>query len=425
MGRDEMKLVYIHQHFVTNEGTAGTRSYDVSKYMIAAGHEVTMVCGVYWQGSFKPMPWWRLWRVEWIDGIRVIVCNVYYANHHRPLLRMWRFLKFALLATLVTVKERGADVIFATSTPLTVGIPARIAAALKRIPYVFEVRDLWPEDLLAAGRLRPGFVYRRWENLEAFSYKRAKRILLVSQGFHDRLLERGMPPDRLKTILLGADGRLFDDLRPDTDYLARHGLAGKTIAVYTGSYGNANGLFQVLDAAAHLRDREDIALVLIGDGKERAELEARKQREGLNNVHLLPFVKKYELPNILAACHLGLMILKQISRPRWVTPNKLFDYIFTGLPTIVNFPGTTAELVEREGVGVAAVPGDARDLADKIRYYADHPEERAAIGARARAVAFAKFDRKQIAADIIEVLQAAVDQDHPRNAATRDTTPAR
>jgi glycosyltransferase involved in cell wall biosynthesis len=119
------------------------------------------------------------------------------------------------------------------------------------------------------------------------------------------------------------------------------------------------------------------------------------------------------------------MILKQISRPRWVTPNKLFDYIFTGLPTIVNFPGTTAELVEREGVGVAAVPGDARDLADKIRYYADHPEERAAIGARARAVAFAKFDRKQIAADIIEVLQAAVDQDHPRNAATRDTTPAR
>jgi hypothetical protein len=134
MGRDEMKLVYIHQHFVTNEGTAGTRSYDVSKYMIAAGHEVTMVCGVYWQGSFKPMPWWRLWRVEWIDGIRVIVCNVYYANHHRPLLRMWRFLKFALLATLVTVKERGADVIFATSTPLTVGIPARIAAALKHIP---------------------------------------------------------------------------------------------------------------------------------------------------------------------------------------------------------------------------------------------------------------------------------------------------
>jgi len=400
-----MKLIYIHQHFITNEGTSGTRSYDVSKYFVEAGHQVTMICGIYWQGSFARMPWWRCWRTEWIDGIKVVVCNAYYANQMGPLVRVWRFLKFALLAALVTIRERGADLIFATSTPLTVGLPARIAAACKRIPYVFEVRDLWPEDLLAAGRLKPGFMYRCWQWLESFSYKKARRILLVSQGFHDRLLERGFAPERLRTVLLGADGRLFEKLTPNRDYLERHGLTGKTIAVYTGSYGNANGLYQVLDAAELLRDRDDIAIVLIGDGKERAELSAVRAEKGLTNVHLLPFVKKYELPDILAACHIGLMILKQITRPRWVTPNKLFDYLFAGMPTIVNFAGTTAELVEREDVGVASIPGDARDLAARIRHYADHPDERAAIGARARQVAFAKFDRKRIADELLAVFQ--------------------
>jgi len=295
-----------------------------------------------------------------------------------------------MIATLACISERGAQLIFATSTPLTVGFPARIAAAWKRIPYVFEVRDLWPEDLLAAGRLKPGMLYRFWELLETFSYKKAKRILLVSKGFHDRLLERGFAPERLKTVLLGADGRLFENLEPDHDYIKRNGLEGKTIAVYTGSYGNANGLDQVLDAADLLRDRSDIALVMIGDGKERANLEAVKQAKSLDNVYLLPFVKKYELPNILAACDIGLMILKQIVRPRWVTPNKLFDYFFTGMPTIVNFPGTTADLVVAEDLGVASEPGDAEDLARWIRHYADHPAEREAVGRRARETAHSR-----------------------------------
>lgn len=398
-----MKIIYIHQHFVTNEGTSGTRSYDVSKHFVQRGHQVTMICGRCRQSNFAPIPWFKLWRTEHIDGIRLVVCNTYYANEMRPWQRMGSFLMFALLATLAAICTRGADLIFATSTPLTVGIPARLAAAVKRIPYVFEVRDLWPEDLLAAGRLKPGFMYRCWEALEAFSYKRARRILLVSKGFHDRLLERGFAPERLRTILLGADGGLFESLKPNRDYLARNGLTGKTIAVYTGSYGNANGLHQILEAADHLRDRPDVALVMIGDGKERPELEAQKAQRDLGNVHLLPFVKKYELPDILAGCHIGLMTLKQISRPRWVTPNKLFDYMFAGLPTIVNFAGTTAELVESDGVGVASVPGDARDLAEKIRYYADRPDERAAVGRRARTVAFAKYDRQQIAADLLAV----------------------
>ena len=401
-----MKLIYIHQYFVTNEGTSGTRSYDVSKYLVGMGHQVTMICGVHDQSGLTPPPWWRPFRTEWIDGIKVIVCNANYSNKLRVPGRLWCWLKFAALATIACFREGDADLVFATSTPLTVGIPGRIAAGVLGIPYVFEVRDLWPEDLLAAGRIKPGWQYRVWEWLELFCYARATKILLVSKGFHDRMLERGFEPERLQTILLGADGDLFERLEPDHAYIREHGLAGRTIAVYTGAHGDANGLDQLLDTAEHLRRRPDIVIALIGDGKMKEKLKAEAAQRRLENVCFLDPVPKYRLPNILAACHIGLMILKQITRPRWVTPNKIFDYMFAGLPSIVNFAGTTAELVESEGVGAASVPGSAEELAAKIAHYADRPDERAAVGRHAREVARNKYDRRMIARQLAAVFEA-------------------
>jgi glycosyltransferase involved in cell wall biosynthesis len=410
-----MKLLYIHQYFVTNEGTSGTRSYDVSRYLVQMGHQVTVVCGILDQSSFTRLPWWKPFRVQWIDGIKVVICNAYYSNKMSFLARKLSFVAFAFLASIACLLERGVQLVFATSTPLTVGIPGRLAAAIKRVPYIFEVRDLWPEDILAAGRIKPGLQYKLWEWLELFCYRKAKKILLVSKGFHDRLLERGFEPERLQTILLGADGTLFKDVQPDHEYINQNGLAGKVVAVYTGAHGDANGLPQLLDTAERLRDRQDIAIVMIGEGKMREGLKAAAAERGLTNVHLLQSVPKLKLPGILTACHIGLMILKQITRPRWVTPNKIFDYMFAGLPSIVNFPGTTAELVEADGTGLASTPGSADDLAAKIRYWADHPDERAAVGRRAREVAWQKYDRKMIAQQIADVFEKAVaDYQHKR-----------
>lgn len=403
-----MKLIYINQHFVTNEGTSGTRTYDVGRFLVQMGHEVTIVCGLHDQSNLKRMPFWRLYRTERIDGIRVRICNAYYSNKQGVPARLWAFAKFALVSLMVTVLERRADLIFATSTPLTVGIPGRIGAALKGIPYVFEVRDLWPEDLLDAGRIKPGLQFKVWEWIEQFSYAKAKKILLVSKGFHDRLLERGMAPDRLQTIVLGADGSLFRDVAPNRDFFQQRGLQGKKIAIYTGAHGDANGLPQILDAAALLTDRPDIAFVLLGEGKMKEALKADAEARGLSNVHLLDPVPKRELPGILAACDIGLMILKQISRPRWVTPNKIFDYMFTGIPSIVNFAGTTAEMVEADGAGIASKPGDAADLAARVRELADNPDERAAIGKRAREVAYSRYDRRMIAEQLAEVFESCL-----------------
>ncbi|MCP4248466.1 MAG: glycosyltransferase family 4 protein [bacterium] len=403
-----MKLLYIHQYFVGPSGAGGTRSYDVAKHLVAMGHEVTLICGWTVQSGLPEMSRWRWWQTHRIDGIKVISCNVAYDNMMRVSARLWSFLSFAVLSTLAGLGERGVDLVFATSTPLTVGIPGRLITMIRRRPYVFEVRDLWPEDLLAAGRIKPGWQYQAWSWLESFSYRTARRILLVSQGFHDRLLERGFAPERLATVVLGADGGIFRDVEPDTEYVEAHGLTGKTIAVYTGAHGDANGLFQLVEAAERLRDRPDIAIVLIGDGKMRPALQQAAADKGLTNIHLLGMVPKKKLPGILAACHIGLMILKQITRPRWVTPNKIFDYMFTGLPSIVNFPGTTAELVEREQIGVASKAGDAADLAARIIHWVDHPDEREAIGRRARKVAWEKYDREMIARRMADIFEACV-----------------
>lgn len=402
-----MRLIYIHEYFVTNEGTSGTRSYDVSRHLVEMGHEVTVITGLHDQSGLPPMPRWKLFRTLEIDGIKVVVCNAYYSNKLRVVARLWCWAKFAMLALWVCLREKRPDLVFATSTPLTVGIPGRIGAALKRVPYVFEVRDLWPEDLLDAGRIKPGLQYWLWERLEKFCYAKAKKILLVSQGFHNRLLERGFDAARLQTILLGADGSLFESAQPDHAFMEQQGLGGKTIAIYTGAHGDANGLFQLLDAAERLKSRPDIAIVLMGEGKMKEALRTAARERGLTNVYLIDPVPKHRLPGVLRAAHIGLMILKQIMRPRWVTPNKIFDYMFAGLPSIVNFAGTTADMIETDGAGVASNPGDADDLAAKIRHWADHPAEREAVGRRAREIAFARYDRRMIARQLAEVFETA------------------
>lgn len=402
-----MKIIYIHQYFTTPDGTTGTRSYDVARHLIEMGHQVTMICGIHDQSGLPSLPMGKFFDRIDVDGIDVVICNVPYGNGLRVGPRMVAFIGFAGLATLACLRERSPELVFATSTPLTVGIPGRIGSFLKRCPYIFEVRDLWPEDLVASGNM-PEWAAWPWSLLESFSYATAARILVVSEGFRQRLIERGFAPDRVQTILLGADAGAYASIEPNRELLRQHGLGDKTVAVYSGAHGDENGLFQILDAAELCQHRKDIAWVLLGSGKLKDKLVETVRERGLSNVHMLDPVPKRDLPGVLSACDVGLMVLRQISRPRWVTPNKLFDYMFAGLPVLVNFAGTTAELVDELGVGRAVQPGKAQAMVDQVIYWADHPEEREAVGATARRVGLAKFDRKRIAEELETVFSSVI-----------------
>jgi glycosyltransferase involved in cell wall biosynthesis len=391
-----MRITYIHQHFCTNEGSGGTRSYDVSRHLASLGHEVTMICGVMDISGLKMAPWYRPFRKCRMDGFNVIICNVFYASAQGFLPRLWAFAWFAILASIAALFVRRPNVVFATHTPLTVGIPGFVGARFWRVPFVFEVRDLWPESYIVSGDLKEGWFTKCMGMLEVFLYAKADKILLVSPGFERRLRERGYPAWKLKTILLGADGDIFRELHPNHQFRSRYDLEGKTVAVYTGVHGKANGLDYILDAAACLRDRSDIAFVLVGDGMEKPRLRRRAEELKLTNVHFVDYVAKTNLPGILTVCDIGLMILANVGE-RPVTPNKIFDYMFVGRPSIVNFPGPTIDMVRADGTGVFADPAKPEVLARQVVYWAEHRDEANAIGARARRIAFSKYDRRSIA----------------------------
>lgn len=406
-----MRLVYIHQYFCTPQGSSGTRSYDVSRYLAAMGHEVTMICGVLDVGGFKKMPWYKLFQKYCMGGFDVIVCNVPYSNYQSYWGRMWAFIWFAFLATFAALAVRKPDVVFSTHTPLTVGIPGYIASRVKRVPFVFEIRDLWPEGWITIGlATKEDIVIKLMCVLESFLYKHAAKILLVSKGFEDKLIERGYPQEKLKTIHLGADGELFRELKPNEEFRRNHNLEGKTVAVYTGAHGWGNGLDYILDAADCLRDRNDIVFMMVGSGREKPRLKKRAEEMKLTNVRFIDSVSKIELPSILAVCNIGLMFLRNVGTDRMVTPNKIFDYMFVGLPSIVNFGGTTIEMVKKDQTGTFADPNKPEDLADKVVYWAEHPEEAKAIGQRVRKIAYAKYDRRQIAKQLSDTFEQVCEQ---------------
>ena len=393
---------------MTNRGAGGTRSYDVAKHMVASGHEVHMICGIYDVSGLAPMPWYQWFRREVMDGIQVTVCNAPYSNHFGGIKRLWSFLGFGVLATISCLRVGRVDLVFATSTPLTVAIPGMLGASLKRVPFVFEVRDIMPEAYVESGAMKPGLSVWLAERLEAKAYKSARRILLVSPGFEKRLKDRGLPPEKLKTICLGADGNLFIDAEPDEQFIKDHGLEGKTVAIFTGAHGRANGLYYVLDAAEQTKDRDDIRYVLIGEGREKPNLQQQAKERGLTNVVFADAVPKERLVGILAASHIGLMILRYYGKPRPVLPNKIFDYMFMGMPTLVNFRGPTADLVEKHRCGVLVDPEKPEEMAEQVKLLADDPEKRKELGERAKEVAWRRFDRKVIADELADTFAEVV-----------------
>jgi glycosyltransferase involved in cell wall biosynthesis len=399
-------LLYIHQHFCTNEGSSGTRSYDIARHLAAQGHRVTMISGISDSCGVGQPPWYRLFMKRRMDGFDVLFCNVFYSNKLRPWRRMWGFCAFAVLAVLRGLFLRKVDLVFATSTPLTVGIPGYLLGKLHRAPFVFEVRDIWPESLVRSGWVtEKKLSIRLMGALEAFIYRRARRILVVSPGFEVRLVERGVPAEKLKTVPLGADGDLFRDVTPDELFREQYGLKDKFVAIYTGAHGKANGLDYILDAAERSRGRPEIAYVLLGSGSERDRLRQEARSRGLGNVVFADAVSKVRLPGILAVCQVGLMILKDIGEPRPVLPNKIFDYMFMGMPAVVNFAGPTWDMVQAEQCGLFAEPLRPESLTEAVVRLKDDPELARRLGDNGRRAARSTYDRHIIADQLAETFQ--------------------
>jgi glycosyltransferase involved in cell wall biosynthesis len=389
-----MRVLYFHQHFVTPRGAGGVRSYAMARKLIEGGHQVTMVCGSFVGGnSGLSGPFAQSIRRGLVDGIDVVELDLSYSNSDGFAKRALTFFKFAARSVGLAFTET-YDVLFATTTPLTAGIPGIFARWLRGKPFVFEVRDLWPELPRAMGVIKNPLVLWAMGVLEWASYHSAHRVIGLSPGIVAGIAQRGVPRDRITLVPNGCDLDIFADatdpwrpaaVRP-TDLMA----------VFAGTHGMANGLNAVLDGAAELkrRGRDDIKLLLIGNGKLKPVLQARAAREELKNVVFHDPVDKTRLAGLMGATDVGMQCLANVPAFYYGTsPNKFFDYIAAGLPVLNNYPGWLADLITRQQCGFTVPPDNPTAFADALEQAADNRPALKAMGQRSLALARAEFDR--------------------------------
>ncbi|NCP25044.1 MAG: glycosyltransferase family 4 protein [Erythrobacter sp.] len=393
-----MRIIYFHQHFSTPKGSSGTRSYEFARRAIEAGHEVTVVCGSYSQGNTGlTEPFVNGKRRGKIEGIDVIELDLAYSNADGLVRRARTFLRFAWQSVLMALREP-YDVCFATSTPLTAAIPGIAAKWLRRKPFVFEVRDLWPELPKAMGVVTNPVVLGLLKLLELSAYRSADRVIALSPGIAAGVIEGGLPADRVELVPNGCDLALFG---PSEDQHRLEDIPRDTLlAVFAGTHGQANGLQSVLRGAAELqaRGRTDIVIAMIGDGKTKPALVEAANEMGLANVRFVDPLPKIQLARTLAACDVGIQCLANVPAFYYGTsPNKFFDYLASGLPVLNNYPGWVAELVTTNSCGYVAEPDDPAAFADALERAASDREARISMGRNARALAEREFDRDRLA----------------------------
>ncbi len=380
----------------------------MSRCLIEAGHSVSMICGVSPATEHVLEHSQRVNEFE-IDGIRVFCIAEPYANRMGFFRRLWSFGNFARSAAGV-VSRLHADLVFATSTPLTVGIPGMKGARRLGVPFVFEVRDLWPEVPIAIGVLKspPLIWYAR--RMERRIYRAAQRIIALSPGMKEGIARTGYPAERITLVPNGCDLDLF---APDDGPLddPRFGPPDDFRLVFCGAHGLANGLDAVVDAAAVLRKRgvRGVRFVFIGDGGQRERLMKRTSDEGLSDyLTWVRFVPKTELARILPRMDVGMMILRNLPAFYYGTsPNKFFDYIASGIPVLNNYPGWVADMIRENDCGRVVPPDDPESFADAVLELRERRDELPGMGRRGRALAEREFGRQTLGERFVRTLEAA------------------
>jgi len=391
--------LYFHQHFVTPKGSGGIRSYAMARRLIERGHSVTMVCGSMGGGGNTGLtdPFVKGKRRGIVDGIDVVEFDLAYSNHDGLIKRAFTFLIFAWRSVCTALHEP-YDVVFATTTPLTVGIPGIVARWFRGKPFIFEVRDLWPELPKAMGVIKNPLVLWGMTILEWASYRSAHRLIGLSPGIVQGIACKGVSADRITLIPNGCDLDFFSKAAEPWRPLAVD--ATDLLAVFAGTHGVANGLNAVLDAAVELkrRGRQDIKLLLIGGGKLKSILQLRAENQGLSNVLFHDPVNKARLAGLMDSSDVGLQVLANVPAFYYGTsPNKFFDYIAAGLPVLNNYQGWLAEIITTHRCGFAVPADDPSAFADALELAAADRIALKAMGKRGRKLAVAQFSRDAFA----------------------------
>jgi len=402
-----MKVLYFHQYFTTPKGYTGTRSYEMAKRLLEKGHSVTMVCASNQVGNTGLIGKFKHgFRKGNVEGIEVIEFDLSYSNYDGLFVRALKFLKFAIKSIKVALFEN-YDLIFATSTPLTAGIPGVFAKIFRRKKFVFEVRDLWPELPVAMNVIKNPMVILGMKILEWCSYHAADRCIGLAPGIVDGIISKGIAPNRVSMIPNGCDIEFFQSQQKKL-FIHEAINDDDFVAVFTGAHGMANGLDAVLNAAAVLkkRDVEKIKFLFVGNGKVKPHLLERKAKEKLDNCIFIDSIPKTEMPSLLKSVDLGLMILANVPAfYNGTSPNKFFDYLASGLPVLNNYPGWVARYIEGNKCGQVVTPENPELFANALITLREKGEDLLMMKNNSLKLAKGKFDRVKLSEKFVKVLE--------------------
>ena len=405
-----MHCLLIHQAFAGTGDPGGTRHYELARCLAGDGHRFTVVTSKlsYLTGRLRKTER-NLGPKGRVDSVRVVRTWTLNALHRSFVWRVAAFLSFMMSSVVASLRVRDVDLVIGTSPPIFQAAAAWFVSALKRVPFILEVRDLWPDFAIDMGVLTNPVLIRfsRW--LEGFLYSHATRIIVNSPAYEKYLLERGVPQAKVTVVPNGVDPSMFDPEEDGREYRRELACGPEVfIATYAGALGMANDIPTILRAAKALEERADIKFVLVGDGKERFNLEDLAAEMDLNNVVFPGPVVKSRMPEVLAASNACVATLMNIPMFKTTYPNKVFDYMAAARPTVLGIDGVIREVIESAGGGIFVLPGDSEALAGAVMRLADDRETAREMGQRARAYVEQHFDRRRQSALFASVLERAV-----------------
>jgi glycosyltransferase involved in cell wall biosynthesis len=407
-----MHILIIHQAFAALDEPGGTRHHELARHLAGRGHRVTIIASPisYLTGTSPSNTHSNEQGQADEHGVTILRTYTYPALHKSFVHRVFSFVSFMVSSFVAGLRVREVDVVWGTSPPIFQGVTAWAVARIKRVPFLFEVRDLWPDFAIQVGVLRNPLLIRASLWLERFLYHRANRMMVNSPGYVEHVRQRGAR--QVELIPNGADTRMFNPADDGLAFRQQHHLEGKFVALYAGAHGMSNDLDVLLDAAVLLKDQSHISLVFLGDGKEKPTLIARAAEIGLPNVLFLPPVPKTEMAVVLAASDACIAILKPIPLYATTYPNKVFDYMAAGRPVVLAIDGVIRQVVETAQAGVPIPPGNAHAMAAAIRQLADDPQSARQMGLNGRRAVEERFARTVLAQQL-ETLFRNMIQRHP------------
>jgi glycosyltransferase involved in cell wall biosynthesis len=400
-----LKILLINQAFVSPDEPGHTRHYELAQYLKQYGHELVIVgSDINYQTGERIIQHRGMSAEQNLDGVRVVRAYIYPTLHKSYFWRIFSFISFMFSSMIASMRVKDVDLVMGTTPPIFQAVSIWLISVLRRKPFLLEVRDLWPEFGISMGVLKNPIIIglARW--LELFLYRQADHILVNSPAYVDYMVCKGVKPEKISFIPYGTDIEMFNPEVSGTSFRDRYGLQDHFVVLYAGALGQANDIYTVLRASEKLKNQPKIRILLLGDGKERKNLEGEAARLGLDNVIFVGVVPKKEMPEAVAGADVCLAILQDIPMFRTTYPNKVFDYMAAGKTTILVIDGVIRELVEKSGGGIYVPPGNETRLAETILELSQNPTMLAQMGKAAREYMLKHMDRKDKMAKTMDLM---------------------